>query len=86
MAVDSFDLPPPSKRVINQQAGSMISTYSKIFSQGVRRCKMYVHELAQPPSRVVQVIVCIVATLIVVGVGLLLDACLGRRCCIVHRP
>lgn len=39
MAVDSFDLPPPSKRVINQQ-----------------------------------VIVCIVATFVVVAVGLLLDA------------
>ena len=39
MAVDSFDLPPPSKRVINQQAGSMILTYFNIFSQGERRCK-----------------------------------------------
>ena len=44
MAVDSFDLPPPSKRVINQQAGSMILTYFNFnkfhrVKDGVRRCK-----------------------------------------------
>ena len=39
MAVDSFDLPPPGKRVINQQAGSMILKYFEIFPYILIECK-----------------------------------------------
>ena len=88
MAVDNFDLPPPSKSMVNQQAAVLPQTYRQtrqneftgLLEWGTWSSMGLVNLLCfSGPEVAVKVIVCIVAIVVAVSLGLLLDKLLGTE-------